>query len=95
MLAGRPVRVAQTRVFGCSTKWSDKREDAARSLEKWNKEPVELKTIDVQRLRELVANKSENYRLINLWSTTCAPCIAELPELVTVNRMYRGRHFQP
>jgi peroxiredoxin len=45
-------------------------------------------------LRELAANKTEKYRLINLWSTTCAPCITELPEFVTANRMYRGRHFE-
>jgi peroxiredoxin len=94
LLAGRPVAIATTRVFGCSTKWADKRDSARESLEKWNKEPVALKEIDESGLRELAANKSEKYRLINLWSTTCAPCISELPELVTVNRMYRGRHFE-
>jgi len=94
LLAGRPVAVATTRVFGCSTKWADKRDSARESVEKWNKEPVTLKEIDEASLRELAANKTEKYRLINLWSTTCAPCISELPELVTVNRMYRGRHFE-
>ena len=38
--------------------------------------------------------------LVNLWATWCGPCVAELPELVTMNRMYRGRqlparHDQP
>ncbi len=94
VLAGRPVRVPKTRVFGCSTKWADKRETARKSVEKWNAEPVELKQIDESTLRKLVANKTENFRLINLWSTTCAPCITELPEFVTVNRMYRRRHFE-
>jgi len=94
LLAGREVRVAKTRVFGCSTKWSDKRGSARESTEKWNAEPVALKSIDEAALRELAANKTEKYRLINLWSTTCAPCIAELPEFVTANRMYRGRHFE-
>jgi peroxiredoxin len=94
LLAGQPVGVPQTRVFGCSTKWADKRENARQTLEKWIAEPVQLQTIDKPSLRELAQNKSENYRLINLWSITCAPCIAELPELVTVNRMYRGRHFE-
>jgi peroxiredoxin len=94
LLAGREVRVAKTRVFGCSTKWADKRDSARESVEKWNAEPVTLKTIDEESLRELTANQTEKYRLINLWSTTCAPCIAELPEFVTVNRMYRGRHFE-
>ena len=94
LLAGRPVRVPKTRVFGCSTKWADKRETARKSIEKWNAEPVELKQIDEPALRKLVANKTENFRLINLWSTTCIPCITELPEFVTVNRMYRRRHFE-
>jgi len=94
LLAGREVRVAKTRVFGCSTKWSDKRASAIESIEKWNAEKVELKSIDETALRELAANKTEKYRLINLWSTSCAPCISELPEFVTANRMYRGRHFE-
>src|SRR6185295_17306300 len=46
LLAGKPVPVEKTRTFGCSTKWSDKRPDAVKSLEKWDKEPVELKTLD-------------------------------------------------
>jgi peroxiredoxin len=59
-----------------------------------NAEPVELDLIDADGLRKLAANESENYRLITLWSTTCAPCLSELPEFVTINRMYRGRHFE-
>ncbi len=94
LLAGREVAVPKTRVFGCSTKWADKRGQAEQSIEKWNAEPVELVQIDAKGLRELAANKTENFRLINLWSTTCVPCITELPEFVTVNRMYRGRHFE-
>lgn len=94
LLAGREVRTPKTRVFGCSTKWSDKRSAVAESIEKWNAEPVELKTINEEGLKALAANKTENYRLVNLWSLTCAPCIVELPEFVTVNRMYRKRHFE-
>jgi peroxiredoxin len=94
LLAGRPAPVAKTRVFGCSTKWADKRDAAKETFDKWNQEPVELNAIDAESLRTLVANDSENFRLINVWSTTCAPCISELPEFVTVNRMYRGRHFE-
>src|SRR5205814_8815357 len=45
LLAGKPVPVEKTRTFGCSTKWSDKREDARKSLEKWDQEPMELKPL--------------------------------------------------
>jgi peroxiredoxin len=94
LLAGRPVAVPKTRVFGCSTKWADKRDSVKKAIDEWNAEPVELKQIDAAALRELAANKTEKFRLVNVWSTTCAPCITELAELVTINRMYRRRHFE-
>src|SRR5258705_9074250 len=34
LLEGKPVPVERTRVFGCSTKWADKRESAVQSLAK-------------------------------------------------------------
>ena len=40
LLAGKPVPVETTRVFGCSTKWSDKRASAVESLKRWDQEPV-------------------------------------------------------
>ncbi len=94
LLAGKPVPVEKTRVFGCSTKWSDKRADARLSIEKWNQEPVELELLSEAGLKELAANKTEKFRLINVWATWCIPCVAELPEFVTMNRMYRRRNFE-
>src|SRR5688500_17952275 len=95
LLAGKPVPVEKTNVFGCSTKWSDKREEAKRSLEKWNNEPVELKSIDAAGVKALAANAdSKKLRVINVWATWCAPCVSELPELVTMNRMFRHRDFE-
>jgi len=94
LLAGKAVPVETTRVFGCSTKWSDKRENARATLAQWDREPVKLSVLSPTQLRELSSNKTKNYRLINVWATWCIPCIAELPEFVTMNRMYRGRHFE-
>ncbi|MEO6437433.1 MAG: redoxin domain-containing protein [Tepidisphaeraceae bacterium] len=95
LLAGKPVAVEKTKVFGCSTKWSDKRADAKRSLEKWDAEPVAIESIDAAGVKDLAANKdSKKYRLINVWATWCGPCVAELPELVEMNRMYRKRPFE-
>jgi thiol-disulfide isomerase/thioredoxin len=94
LLAGRPVPVAKTRVFGCSTKWADKREDARRSLEKWDQEPVRLDAIDEEGVAKLVKNDTKQLLVVNVWATWCGPCVAELPELVTVNRMYRRRPFR-
>jgi thiol-disulfide isomerase/thioredoxin len=94
LLAGTPVPVEKTRVFGCSTKWTDKRESAAQSLAKAEAEPVTLESIDDAAVAKLAKNDGKSLLVVNLWATWCGPCVAELPELVTMNRMYRKRNFQ-
>ncbi len=42
----------------------------------------------------MLKNESGKLRLINVWATWCAPCIIELPDFVSINRMYRGRDFE-
>ncbi|GIW89319.1 MAG: hypothetical protein KatS3mg108_3643 [Isosphaeraceae bacterium] len=94
LLAGQPVPVETTRVFGCSTKWADKRESAKEALARWDAEPVSLEPIDADQVARLARNDSNRLLVINLWATWCGPCVQELPELVTINRMYRGRPFE-
>jgi thiol-disulfide isomerase/thioredoxin len=94
MLAGQPVPVEKTRTFGCSIKWSEKRASAARELEAMEKEPVTLESADVQVIKNLVTNQTPKMLLINVWATSCGPCLVELPELVTMNRMYRNGNFE-
>ena len=94
LLAGRSVPVEKTRVFGCSTKWSDKREDARRSLAQWDQEPVEVQALDEAGVTRLVKNEGKKFLLVNVWATWCGPCVSELPDFVTMNRMYRRRPFQ-
>lgn len=94
LLADKAVAVETTKVFGCSTKWSDKREDAKRSLAKWDAEPVKISSIDAEAVKALARNDSKKLRLINVWATWCGPCVVELPELVEMNRMYRKRPFE-
>ncbi len=94
LLAGTDVAVKTTRVPGCSTKWLDKQADAKKSLERWNAESVSLEPIDQAKVASLAKNDTKKLRLINVWATWCGPCVAELPELVTMNRMYRGRNFE-
>ncbi|WP_435006564.1 redoxin family protein [Tundrisphaera lichenicola] len=94
LLAGKPVAVETTRVPGCSTKWADKQESAREWLAKADAEPVTLETIDEAGIAKLVKNDTKDLVLINLWATWCGPCVSELPELVEINRMYRGRAFR-
>jgi thiol-disulfide isomerase/thioredoxin len=94
LLAGKPVPVEKTRTFGCSIKWSEKRAAAARELEAMEKEPVALQSASAQTIKTLVANDTPKMLLINVWATSCGPCLAELPELVNMNRMYRNGNFE-
>jgi thiol-disulfide isomerase/thioredoxin len=94
LLAGEPVAVEKTRVFGCSVKWSDKREANRRFLEKLAAEDVTLEPTDAGAVAALRRNDSKKLRMINVWATTCRPCMVELPDHVETNRMYRHRDFE-
>lgn len=94
ILAGKPVPVEVTKTFGCSMKWAAKKATAEESVKKWNAEPVSLEMIDVAGIQKLLKNDSDKIRLINIWATWCAPCVAEFPELIEINRMYRHRNFE-
>ena len=94
LLADKPARVNKTKVFGCSTKWASKREDARKWLAQADAEPVELNSIDASGVKALAKNDGKKLRLVNVWATWCPPCVNELPDLVTINRMYKKRGFE-
>lgn len=94
ILDDKEVTTPVTRVFGCSTKWADKRQSAVDALAKWDREEVELQQIGPDELRKRLSEPAEKYRLVNVWATWCIPCVEEMDELVTIHRMYRKRHFE-
>jgi len=94
LLADKEVPVQKTRTFGCSIKWSDKRDSVQKAFENWAKESVSVEMIDAEGIKKLVNNDSGKLRLFNVWATWCGPCVIEFDELVTINRMYRGRDFE-
>jgi thiol-disulfide isomerase/thioredoxin len=95
VLAGKPVPVETTKVFGCSVKWSDKRPWVKEGYEKWAQEPVTLETIDEAGVKALARNEGgKKLRLLNVWATWCGPCVIEFPDVVSLNRIYRGREFE-
>jgi peroxiredoxin len=94
LLAGQPVPVEQTKVFGCSIKWANKGGWVDEGRKRWAEEAVSLTPTDAAGLRALARNDSKKLRLINVWATWCGPCVIEFPDLVTIHRMYRGRDFE-
>ena len=56
--------------------------------------PVSVSEISTDGIKELIENKSQKLRLINVWATWCGPCTMEFPDFITIDRMYRGRDFE-
>lgn len=94
LLNNKPVPLATTKVFGCSVKWAEKGDWIEKAKTTWANEPVTLEMIDEEGIKALLKNSSDKLRLINVWATWCGPCVTEFPELITMNRMYRGRDFE-
>jgi thiol-disulfide isomerase/thioredoxin len=94
LLEGNPVPVEKTKTFGCSMKWASKAEWRKKLDTDWNNKPVDILEADLTEIKEIIANKSENYRLVNIWATWCGPCVIEFPEFVSMQRMYGARNFE-
>lgn len=94
LLERRQIPVENTRTFGCSIKWSSKRESAAKAFENWARETVAVELIDARGIKELVKNGPGKLRLVNVWATWSGPSVKQLKEFVSINRMYRKRDFE-
>lgn len=92
LLAGEKVETPVTRSFGCSTKWLFKKDSVAQDQEAWEQKPVTLEGLDEKLAKKLRKNDSGNVRLMNFWSTTCGPCVAEFPDLVETYRRFQNRN---
>jgi thiol-disulfide isomerase/thioredoxin len=93
-LEGRKIEKPATKVFGCSTKWVWKTEGTKKLYKEWSELPVTIENIDTSGIKELVRNKSDKLRLINVWATWCGPCVQEFPDFIVLDRIYRSRQFE-
>lgn len=91
VLAGKKVEVPITRAKGCSTKWAYKRDAVVEYNKKWLEKEVTLADVDSAGIRKLIKNDSEKVKIINIWATTCGACVAEMPDLISINRQFETR----
>jgi thiol-disulfide isomerase/thioredoxin len=94
VLEGRKIEKPVTKVFGCSTKWVWKMEGTNKLYKEWAELPVTIENIDTSGIKELIRNKSDKLRLINVWASWCGPCVQEFPDFVILDRIYRSRQFE-
>jgi thiol-disulfide isomerase/thioredoxin len=93
VLAGRPVAVTHTSVFGCSTKWKEKAAGRVAALQKIEAEPVKLELASAEDLQKLRRNPTGKLLLVSFWATWCGSCVHEFADLQTTYQMYRVRDF--
>jgi thiol-disulfide isomerase/thioredoxin len=94
LLDHRDVAVKTTKVFGCSVKWSEKKELVQKAKEKWAKEPVYLSVMNEDSVKSMMKNPSGKLRLIYVWEIQSLPSVQAFPDLISINRMYRDRDFE-
>ncbi len=94
LLDDKPVPVAETKPFGCSTKWLEKKAAVSVDDQNWERAEITLDDINAAGVAALVNNGTDKYRLFNVWSTTCAPCVTEFPGLIRLSRRMGLRNFE-
>jgi thiol-disulfide isomerase/thioredoxin len=94
LLDHHEVPVKTTKVFGCSVKWSEKKELVQKAKEAWAKEPVYLKPVNEDAVKDMMKNTSGKLRLMYVWKIQSAASVNSFPDFVDINRMYRDRDFE-
>ncbi len=55
---------------------------------------IELKTLDYAGFERLVAEHRGKVVVVDVWSTSCPPCMKEFPRLVALNKKYKSRGLE-
>jgi thiol-disulfide isomerase/thioredoxin len=49
-----------------------------------------VSSMKYEELEKRIQQESDKFLVVNFWSTTCAPCVKELPHFMEVNNKYSG-----
>jgi peroxiredoxin len=93
LLADRPVPVAETTAFGCTTKWISKASGVEQEWARIQAEPVAVDPVGADDLKKLRANATDKVMLVYLWANACPVCTSQFFDVETTYRMYRKRAF--
>jgi peroxiredoxin len=94
LLAGKPISVSHTGVFGCSTKWKEKEAEKLEALRKLAEKPVTLDPVSAAQIQALRANSAHKLTLVTVWNTQCDSCVSQLAGLEDTYRMYSPRELE-
>jgi len=93
LLAHREIPVTHKGVFGCSTKWSEKKSTVERAARKNESEQVTVNLASRSDIAKLRGNPSHQLMLVDFWATWCGSCVAEFADIQDTLRMYADRDF--
>ncbi|HEX4946717.1 MAG TPA: redoxin domain-containing protein [Blastocatellia bacterium] len=93
LLAGHSISKADLKAFGCVIKRAGVSETKVLHKPATKPAPTEspialLKPADFNKLK---TDSQGKVLLINFWATWCAPCVAEFPEFVMIDKNYRAK----
>ncbi len=93
MLAGKAISKPDLKAFGCVIKRAGVTE--TKMLQKPVAKPAPAESpialLKPTEFNKLKTDSQGKVLLINFWATWCAPCVAEFPEFVMIDKTYRAK----
>ncbi|MDM1553918.1 TlpA disulfide reductase family protein [Chryseobacterium indologenes] len=56
----------------------------------YNAQQADVAVLKYEELEKKIQLEKDKFLVVNFWSTTCAPCVKELPHFMEINHQYAG-----